>query len=132
MDQKDSCQVKKMEKISVTCLEREQFINLLRNAGCREMSSELLDADISSGFPLNKNGTIDLFDYVVWIVGDKIDVPPQQLQMNKELDLNSINPTELVGFLNSYNHLGRVVKRSRVTLVFQMYKFRLADKKNGS
>lgn len=119
-----------MEKINVTCLEREQFIKLLRNAGCREMSAELLEADIVAGFPTNENGTIDLFDYVVWLVGDKTDIPSQHLQMNKELDLNSINPTELVGFLNSYNHLGRVVKRSRVTLVFQMYKFRLADKKN--
>lgn len=119
-----------MKEIKVTNLSHEQFIKLLRNSGCREMSENLLTSDISAGFPENADGTIDLFDYVVWLVGEITDNPPPRVPFNCRFDLNSINPTELVGFLNSYNHLGREVKRGRVTLVFQMYKFRLADKKN--
>lgn len=116
--------------IDVKSLEQKQLVKLLRSHGCKEMNDKVIEEDIANGFPLNDDGTIDIFDYVTWIVGDKAQRVDLPVPDDYTFDLTSVNPTELVGFLNAYNHIGYEIKRGRVTLVFQMYKFRIADQKN--
>ena len=80
------------------------------------MNDELLNADIDAGFPLNDDETVDLFDYVVWLTGEKNERVSSRVPVDHKFNLTSVNPTELVGFLNAYNHLGYEVKRGKLTL----------------
>ncbi len=48
------------------------LINLLKGAGSRLISAELLAADFEAGAPRNEDGTINLIEFAAWIVkGDE-------------------------------------------------------------
>lgn len=106
---------------------REQCETLLQTYGCRNFSQETLEQDIVAGFPLNEDGTVDIFDYAAWLLG----VPAEPREYTPPTDAfspESVNPTVLAGWLTLYNHLGYDVKRGRLTAMFQQYGSRLKAK----
>ncbi len=58
--------------LKLTALQPEMLINLLKGAGSRLISPELLTADFAAGAPRNEDGTINLIEFAAWIVkGDE-------------------------------------------------------------
>ena len=58
--------------LKLTALQPEMLINLLKGAGSRLISAELLAADFEAGAPRNEDGTIYLIEFAAWIVkGDE-------------------------------------------------------------
>ena len=58
--------------LKLTALQTEMLINLLKGAGSRLISAELLAADFEAGAPRNEDGTINLVEFAAWIVkGDE-------------------------------------------------------------
>ncbi len=58
--------------LKLTALQPEMLINLLKGAGSRLISAELLVADFEAGAPRNEDGTINLIEFAAWIVkGDE-------------------------------------------------------------
>ncbi|WP_158703774.1 hypothetical protein [uncultured Victivallis sp.] len=58
--------------LKLTALQTEMLINLLKGAGSRLISAELLAADFEAGAPRNEDGTINLIEFAAWIVkGDE-------------------------------------------------------------
>jgi len=49
-------------------LRPEDLARLLSAAGPRQVTLEMLQADIASGAPTNPNGTMNLVHYVAWLV----------------------------------------------------------------
>ena len=106
---------------------REQLETLMKAYGCRNYSQDMLDQDIAAGFPMNEDGTVDVFDYAAFLLG----VPSQQREYTPPTDAfnpESVNPTKLAGWLTLYNHLGLEIKRGRLTSMFQQYGTRLKAK----
>ena len=58
--------------LRLTALQPDMLINLLKSAGSRLISAELLVADFEAGAPRNEDGTINLIEFAAWIVkGDE-------------------------------------------------------------
>jgi len=58
--------------LKLTALSPELLVNLLKGAGSRLISAELLAADFEAGAPRNEDGTINLIEFAAWIVkGDE-------------------------------------------------------------
>ena len=58
--------------LKLTALQPEMLVNILRGAGSRLISAELLAADFEAGAPRNEDGTINLVEFAAWIVkGDE-------------------------------------------------------------
>ena len=58
--------------LKLTALQTEMLINLLKGAGSRLISAELLVADFAAGAPRNEDGTINLVEFGAWVVkGDE-------------------------------------------------------------
>lgn len=62
---------KEKEKIDITHLSHDVLVRLLQSSGCRDYNSELLQADIALGAPVNEDGTINLFDYAAWLYDER-------------------------------------------------------------
>ena len=118
------------DDLSVIRLPPDVLVRVLRSAGSRAMTDELLQSHIEEGFKTNDDGTIDLFDYVAWLVGEPLANPPPRTPPTTGFDMKSVNPTELGGWLTLYNHLGVEIPRSRMVKMFQSYHFRFAAKDN--
>ena len=54
--------------LKLTALQTEMLINLLKGAGSRLISAELLAADFEAGAPRNEDGTINLIEFAAWIM----------------------------------------------------------------
>ncbi len=54
--------------IKLTALTVPQMAALLKKAGSRTITEEVLTADIEAGCPVNDDGTLSLYDYVAWLV----------------------------------------------------------------
>ena len=54
--------------LRLTALQPDMLINLLKGAGSRLISAELLAADFEAGAPRNEDGTINLIEFAAWIV----------------------------------------------------------------
>ncbi len=54
--------------LKMTALSPENVVQLLKRAGCRDMTMELLERDIDAGLPVNGDGTINLIEYTAWMV----------------------------------------------------------------
>ena len=52
---------------SLTALTVAQMGKVLSAAGGREMSEEMVHADIDDGAPVNPDGTINLVHYTAWL-----------------------------------------------------------------
>ena len=58
--------------LKITALQPEMLVNILKGAGSRLISAELLAADLEAGAPRNEDGTINLVEFAAWIVkGDE-------------------------------------------------------------
>ena len=58
--------------LKLTALQPEMMVNILKGAGSRLISAELLAADFEAGAPRNEDGTINLVEFAAWIVkGDE-------------------------------------------------------------
>ena len=58
--------------LKLTALQTEMLVNILKGAGSRLISAELLAADFEAGAPRNEDGTINLVEFAAWIVkGDE-------------------------------------------------------------
>lgn len=116
---------------SLLNLPPQDCVRLLKKAGCRGMTEELFQSHVEEGFPLNDDGTVDIFDYVAWLSGEKLASPPPRTPPVKAFDIHSVNPTELAGWLTLYNHIGYEVPRKRLTNMFKAYHFRFEAKDNS-
>lgn len=54
--------------LRLTALQPDMLINLLKGAGSRLISAELLAADFEAGAPRNEDGTINLVEFGAWVV----------------------------------------------------------------
>ena len=54
--------------LKLTALQPELLVNILKGAGSRLISAELLAADFESGAPKNEDGTINLIEFAAWIM----------------------------------------------------------------
>ena len=58
--------------LKLTALQPEMLVNILKGAGSRLISAELLAVDFEAGVPRNEDGTINLVEFAAWIVkGDE-------------------------------------------------------------
>ena len=58
--------------LRITALQPEILVNILKGAGSRLISTELLAADLEAGAPRNEDGTINLVEFAAWVVkGDE-------------------------------------------------------------
>ena len=58
--------------LKLTALQPEMLANILRGAGSRLISAELLAADFEAGAPRNEDGTINFVEFAAWVVkGDE-------------------------------------------------------------
>ena len=58
--------------LKLTALQPEMLVNLMKQAGSRQISAETLAADFAAGAPKNEDGTINLVEFAAWIVkGDE-------------------------------------------------------------
>lgn len=54
--------------LKLTALQPEMLVNLMKQAGSRQISAETLAADFAAGAPKNEDGTINLVEFAAWIV----------------------------------------------------------------
>lgn len=108
----------------------DSLVTILRKSGCKAMSTDLFNGHVAEGFALNADGTVDLFDYVTWLIGEKLENPPPRTPPMDGFDINSVNPTELAGWLTLYNNIGYEIPRGRMVKMFQSYHFRFKAKDN--
>ena len=58
--------------LKLTALQPEMLVNILKGAGSRLVSAELLLADFAAGAPRNEDGTINFVEFAAWVVkGDE-------------------------------------------------------------
>ena len=55
-------------QLNGTALPISDLVKILRNAGSRHVSEENIRKDISSGAPVNPDGTVNLVHYAAWLV----------------------------------------------------------------
>ena len=54
--------------LKLTALQPEMLVSILRGAGSRLISSEMLAADFEAGAPRNEDGTVNLIEYAAWLL----------------------------------------------------------------
>lgn len=66
--------------LKLTALSRDQLVKLLRQAGCRTITLEVLESDIAAGAPVNSDGTLSLINYAAWLAKETGDDDANQSQ----------------------------------------------------
>jgi len=54
--------------LKLTALQPDMLVNILKQAGSRQISAEKLAADFAAGVPRNEDGTINLVEFAAWLV----------------------------------------------------------------
>ena len=54
--------------LKLTALQPEMLVSILKGAGSRPITEELLAADFAAGAPRNEDGTINLVEFAAWMV----------------------------------------------------------------
>ncbi|MBE6372141.1 MAG: hypothetical protein E7055_08715 [Lentisphaerae bacterium] len=54
--------------LKLTALQPEMLVNILKQAGSRQISAEKLAADFAAGAPKNEDGTVNLVEFAAWLV----------------------------------------------------------------
>ena len=57
--------------LKITALQPEVLVRLLKQAGSRTASPEMIAADLASGAPRNPDGTINLIEYAAWMAKEE-------------------------------------------------------------
>ena len=96
------------------------------------MTEEAFSNDVSDGFMPNADGTVDVFDYLTWLVGRRLSDPPPRVPPTKGFDMASVSPATLAGWLTMYNHLGYDVPKSRLTGIISTYRDSVCAKDDES
>jgi len=55
------------DPLKLTALRPELLVRLLKQAGGRTISEEIVAADLEAGAPQNADGTINLIQYAAWL-----------------------------------------------------------------
>ncbi|OQA79024.1 MAG: hypothetical protein BWY31_04277 [Lentisphaerae bacterium ADurb.Bin242] len=70
------------EHLKPLALSPENLVKVLVRSGCRIMTMELLQRDIDAGMPVNADGTVNLINYMAWMIkevnGDGNESEPAQ------------------------------------------------------
>jgi len=56
------------DSLKLTALQPEMLVRILKQAGSRLISAELLETDFLAGAPKNEDGTINLVEFAAWLV----------------------------------------------------------------
>ena len=59
--------------LKITALQPEVLVRLLKQAGSRTASPEMIAEDLASGAPRNPDGTINLIEYAAWLAKEGSD-----------------------------------------------------------
>ena len=59
--------------LKITALQPEVLVRLLKQAGSRTASPEMIAEDLASGAPQNPDGTINLVEYAAWLATEDDD-----------------------------------------------------------
>ena len=59
--------------LKITALQPEVLVKLLKQAGSRTASPEMIAEDLASGAPQNPDGTINLIEYAAWLAKEEDD-----------------------------------------------------------
>ena len=54
--------------LKLTALQPEMLVNILKQAGSRQISAEKLAADFAAGATKNEDGTVNLDEFAAWLV----------------------------------------------------------------
>lgn len=120
------------EKINPMSLSVAELVSVIRRGGHRGMTEEAFSNDVSDGFMTNADGTVDVFDYLTWLVGRRLSDPPPRVPPTKGFDMASVSPATLAGWLTMYNHLGYDVPKSRLTGIISTYRDSVCAKDDES
>jgi len=55
-------------QLNMMALPISDLVKIMRNAGSRYVSEDAIRKDISSGAPVNPDGTVNLVHYAAWLV----------------------------------------------------------------
>ena len=119
-------------KINPMSLTVAELVSVIRRGGHRGMTEEAFSNDVSDGFMTNADGTVDVFDYLTWLVGRRLSDPPPRVPPTKGFDMASVSPATLAGWLTMYNHLGYDVPKSRLTGIISTYRDSVCAKDDES
>lgn len=119
-------------KINPMSLSVEELVSVIRRGGHRGMTEVAFSNDVSDGFMTNADGTVDVFDYLTWLVGRRLSDPPPRVPPTKGFDMASVSPATLAGWLTMYNHLGYDVPKSRLTGIISTYRDSVCAKDDES
>lgn len=119
-------------KINPMSLSVAELVSVIRRGGHRGMTEEAFSNDVSDGFMTNADGTVDVFDYLTWLVGRRLSDPPPRVPPTKGFDMASVSPATLAGWLTMYNHLGYDVPKSRLTGIISTYRDSVCAKDDES
>lgn len=120
------------EKINPMSLTVAELVSVIRRGGHRGMTEDAFSNDVSDGFMPNADGTVDVFDYLTWLVGRRLSDPPPRVPPTKGFDMASVSPATLAGWLTMYNHLGYDVPKSRLTGIISTYRDSVCAKDDES
>jgi len=59
--------------LKLTALQPDVLVRLLKQAGSRLMSTEVLQEDFDAGAPRNPDGTVNLIEYAAWLAKETDD-----------------------------------------------------------
>lgn len=110
----------------------DELVSVVRKGGFRDMTSDRLMNDVSVGFVLNDDGTVDVFDYLTWLVGRRLSSPPPRMPPKSGFDMADVSPATLAGWLTMYNHIGHEVTKSRLASIMSTYRDSVCSKANES
>ena len=119
-------------KVNPMSLTVAELVSIIRRGGHRGMTEEAFSNDVSDGFMPNADGTVDVFDYLTWLVGRRLSDPPPRVPPTKGFDMASVSPATLAGWLTMYNHLGYDVPKSRLTGIISTYRDSVCAKDDES
>lgn len=55
------------ERASFEALPKKAVVDIIRKMGAKNYTMEVLEQDIKLGFPLNPDGTVNMWDYAAWL-----------------------------------------------------------------
>lgn len=110
----------------------DELVSVVRKGGFRDMTPDRLMNDVSVGFVLNDDGTVDVFDYLTWLVGRRLSSPPPRMPPKSGFDMADVSPATLAGWLTMYNHIGYEVTKSRLASIMSTYRDSVCSKSNES